>query len=121
MSIVEYGIEFVVIDEQFEEYVVESVEIDQIRLLLCILIYVFCESEDVFCLMDCCSCDCCMVKVIFKINYGSIVVVVSMFVIVVMLNLIILEIGFGVDCLFEEFGLLVEVCDFLICVIVIGW
>lgn len=120
MSTVEYGIEPVATDEQFEEHTVESVEIDQIRPLPRISIHAFCESEDVLRLMDRCSRDRRMAKVTFKINHGSIAAAASMFATAATPNLIILETGLGADRLFEELGPLAEVCDPSTRVIVIG-
>ncbi|MDH6265327.1 pilus assembly protein CpaE [Rhizobium sp. SG_E_25_P2] len=118
MNAVEYGI------HRDEGPVVENEirpgDLDQLRPLPRISVHAFCETENMYRLMEKLAQDRRMAKVSFRINQGSTEAAVNMFSGAPTPNLILLETSSQPDVMMHELAPLAEVCDPTTKVVIVG-
>ena len=119
MSAVEYGIHTGE-DETVAEIATRPGDLDHLRPLPRISVHAFCESENMYQLMEKLAQDRRMGKVSFRVNQGSIQAAVNMFASAPTPNLILLDISSSPDRLLDDLAPLADVCDPTTKVVIIG-
>jgi pilus assembly protein CpaE len=119
MSAVEYGINNGE-DEPAAEIQTRPGDLDHLRPLPRISVHAFCDSENMFAVMEKLAQDRRMAKVSFRITQGSTQAAANMFSSAPTPNLIILETGALPGVMMDELAPLAEVCDPSTKVVIIG-
>jgi pilus assembly protein CpaE len=118
MNAVEYGIHEE--ESPIAEVEARQGDLDQLRPLPRISVHAFCETENMYRLMEKLAQDRRMAKVSFRINQGSTEAAANMFSSAPTPNLILLESSAQPNAILDELSPLAEVCDPTTKVVIIG-